>query len=257
MPPLPKPRVKQSETGAKKASAKARVPQAKASEAPGSAGREDSSIGSSTKAPPGKRTPTNAKLEEKIARFYMMMGTVMRPFGRWYPSLTDVGDTVKTFSSEAAEAWMELAEENSEVKKKLEDWTSASIYGNIIGIHFAMFMAAAPGASQAAAQMAGDDPIAFARAAGLSDEEIAVAMSMAGIDTGGPGDTVKSDRAEETLPDIDTILAQQRAQADADMNVAMNAPNGVGIVSPEQLGVIRDGQENSIPIPMSGPPRGN
>jgi hypothetical protein len=150
---------------------------------------------------------------------------------------------------------MELAEENPEIKKKLEDWTSASIYGNIIGIHFAMFMAAAPSPVQ---QMASGDPIQMMKAMGATDEEIAAAMAMAGMNQGGPGDTVKSDRTDETAPDLDTILEAQRREAEINLQEALNTNGGAkpGIVTPDQLGVTRDGQENSTEIPYSGPPRG-
>ena len=256
MPPLPgKPKTSPN-LPPRESSAKPKRKSAKASEPKESTGRGDSGIGSSTKASPGRRTPTNAKLEEKIGRFYMMLGTVMRPFGRWYTPLTDVGDSVKEFSGEAAEAWMELAEENPEIKKKLEEWTSASIYGNIVGIHFAMFMAAAPGPVQ---QMASGDPIEVMRAMGATDQDIAMAMQMAGMSSGGPGDTVRSDRKDETLPDLDNFLDQQRQQAEKDLQVALNnqmQSGSPGIVTPDQLGVTRDGQENSTSIPLSGPPRG-
>src|SRR5438876_6712317 len=103
--------------------------------------RSTSSLGSG--APRTTSTPSSKRLEQDIARFYMMMGTILRPFARWYPALQPISDNIKIFAEDAAEAWIELADKDPRVKKILISWTSASVWGNVIGVHFAIFISSA------------------------------------------------------------------------------------------------------------------
>jgi hypothetical protein len=201
--------------------------------------------GSAPAKPTSGRKTNDQLLQEKIERFYMMIGTVIMPFHRWYPPLEGIGNGMKTFADEASSAWMELAKENNEVKQMLERWTSASVYGNLIGVHFAMFMTAIPmeKIGSIIPPEAQGDPISFARSMGLSDEEIAQALRMA--------EGAVSDRKPE--PSIDEL----RRNFDQDEGNLSRVNTGPGIVTPEELGVTRGGQDKSTPMPADpSPPNG-
>jgi|SRR5271165_627577 len=186
------------------------------------------------------RPPSSAKLQERIKRFYMMAGTIGKPFGRWIPALEPISENLKVFADDAAIAWIELAEEDPKVKKMLESMTAASTWGNVIGVHFAIFASAVPSQAMGAMMPDDTDPIQFAKDMGLSDQEIAMAMKMAGMDTGGPGDTVQSDRKPEQAPTQSAPPIKGNGRS--------------GIVSPEELGVREPGQEYSMPMPTDPSP---
>src|SRR5437588_12534657 len=121
MPPLPNPKTTAAPKGSTQSSGAT----------PPRAGRPTSSLGSD--APRERSVPGAKRLRGDIARFYMMLGTILRPFSKWYPPVEPIADNLKVFSDEAADAWMELAEKDPKVKKLLESWTSASTWGNVIG----------------------------------------------------------------------------------------------------------------------------
>jgi hypothetical protein len=234
IPPPPKP-IKES-SDREDPSARREVPREKKS-ASGSK-KPPMSPGEDT---PRRLTPTEQKLRDDISRFYMMVGTIIRPFGRWIPFLQPIGDNVKIFSQDAADAWIDLAKKDPRIKEKLEQWTSASAWGSVIGIHFAIAMGSMPekaAQTMEAMMNPGEDPLDFARKMGATDQDIEQILKMVGQDIGGPGDTIQSNRSPvEAQP----IQDEPRSKA-------------AGIVSPSQLGVTRDGQENSVPIPApSGP----
>jgi hypothetical protein len=179
----------------------------------------------------GKRTPSTRKLEEQISRFYMIVGTVLTPFSRWYPPLKPISENLKVFSTEAAEAWVDLAEEDAKIKKYWESLTSASAWGNVIGIHFAIIASSMPIGRMVQGQPTQDDPLDFARKMGLSEDEIKMAMQMAGVG----GDTVRT--GGEPVPDINTIRNKEKKS---------------GIVTPDDLGVTNDGAEWSDPMRSGG-----
>lgn len=201
-------------------------------------------------APRGKNTKAG-QLEIKITRFYMMMGTILRPFGRWIPQLEPIGDALKEVAEEASKAWMDLADENPAVKKYLENLTSASTWGNVIGIHFAVVAAAMPKQTAKLYPMPGVDPLQFAKDMGLSDQELEAAMRMAGMDTGGPGDTVKSDRSPDEVPDLKD---KEKKLADAQKKFD-EMQSKSAIVTPDELGVENTGSEYDTPMsPNPNPP---
>jgi hypothetical protein len=179
----------------------------------------------------GKRTPSTRKLEEQISRFYMVVGTVLTPFAKWYPPLKPISENLKVFSTEAAEAWVDLAEEDAKIKKYWETLTQASAWGNVIGVHFAIIASAMPIGQMMGKQESEQDPIAFARKMGLSEDEIQMAMKMAGVD----GDTVRT--GGEPVPPIDEVRKRE---------------NNSGIVTPDDLGVRNPGDEWSEPMRSGG-----
>lgn len=207
-----------------------------------------SSSAASPKGPARGRVTKEEGLEQKIALMYTMMGAALRPFGRFYPALTNIGDQMSSLSDEAATAWMELARQDKRVMEAWISITGASVYGNIVGIHLAIFASAIPGAGGHYVQqvmgaepgmMSQDDMIAQARAAGLSEEDIAQAMRMAQAaaqqGTGGPGDTIRT--GGQPIPDPPPINGSGRS----------------GIVSPEELGATQAGPDGSFPSDTSPP----
>jgi len=230
MPPLPKP------TGSK-----ARGSTGTSGRTAGGGTRTGSSSTPPPAAPRGRVTKTDM-LREDLARFYLMAGTMVRPFGRFYPVLTPVGDNLKEFSEEAADAWIQLAEKDARVKDILISMTGASVWGNVIGIHLAIFASALPGALPMFAGPSPSGPTdedimnAFGN---LSPEEIALARQFAAgmqeqdvpardHSTGGPGDTVRVQNA----PEYSGEQVQTTAAPPAVQSVSRPA-----IVSAEQLGV--------------------
>ncbi len=206
---------------------------------------EQGHIGTS---PPGSSAPrrspgrpsSSSKLEEKIRRFYMMIGTIGKPFGRWIPAMVPISENLKIFADDAAEAWIELADEDPKIKKTLENMTAASTWGNVIGIHFAIFASAVPSGVMQDAIPDDVDPITLARSMGASDQDIEILKKMMGLDNNGPGDTIKSDRPpEEAKPEP----VPRESVSDSGIH------SRAAIVTPEQLGVTNLGQENSGPIP--------
>lgn len=237
----------------------------------GARGRSERSGSSSAPSPRASgRSRTSAAsveaLEEKLARMYMMMGTAIRPFGRFNPVLIPIGDNLKTFSDEAASAWIDLAKEDSRVMDILQSLTGASVWGNVIGLHLAIFASAIPGGQMMAESMIPpnmqDDPIAAARAMGMSEAEIQEAMNlaarMAGTpqempardkSTGGPGDTVQAG------PPPSYQETATPASSAAPPPVQSTAPQSkAAIVTAEELGVVQPGVAS--PFPQSGPPNG-
>jgi hypothetical protein len=178
----------------------------------------------------GARTPAERKLQEKVSRLYMVLGTVLTPFGRFVPQLIPISENIKTFSEDAAEAWMDLARDDAKVKKYLESITGASAWGNVIGIHFAIFASAIPQGVIQQAIPQSDDPIDILRKMGASEQDIEMALRMAN----GLGDTIRTGGAP--VPPVEDIKATEQN----------------GIVSPDQLGVQNPGDEYSEPMVTGG-----
>lgn len=238
-----------------------------------SSARRGAASGSSSTPPsaaPRSRKPTKDEtLQVKLSRMYMMLGTMMQPFGRFYPVLAPIGDNLKTFSDDAAQCWVELAEQDKRVREILESMTSASTWGNVVGIHLAIFASAIPGGEMMSGMMQDprnmpgfeQDPIAAARAAGMPEEAIQeaqrLAAQMMGADqtptrdqsAGGPGDTVSVPPAPEFTPQEGAVPTA------APPPVQSTTPRSkAAIVTPEQLGVQVPGAQSAFP--QSGPPNG-
>lgn len=256
MPPLPKPKATGSGSGTQS-------PRTRAGRGSG-----ESSSTPPRSAPPrsGRQTKTET-LEVKVARMYNMFGTMLSPMGRFYPALGPLGNNLKALSDEAAEAWVELAEQDKRVKDALESMTSASVWGNVIGVHFAIFSAAIPGGDIAAAAMDGEAAMQ-AMFESMSPAEQAAAQELAarmmgtpeGVPArdrsgGGPGDTV----AAKPAPQYDaTAPATATAAPPVQQSSAQHSPARAGIVSPEQLGVQSPGEQGGHPFPADpSPPNGS
>lgn len=226
---------------------------------PSTGTRERGSDQGSSSAPPiGSRSRTTKaqSLQDQLARMYMMIGTMLMPFGRFYPVMAPIGHNLRELSNEASEAWMDLAQKDKRVMEMLESITGASTWGNVIGIHLAIFASALPGAgyiSQVTESPEFEDEfVRQGRAMHMSDEEIALAraemhrqqMPARDTSTGGPGDTVAAQPAPQ--------YSEGAATATAAPPVSQSQP---GIVSPEQLGVTQTGEDGTFPHDAS-PPNG-
>lgn len=227
-----------------------------------------SSSARSSAAPQSRQSRYDA-LQDKLTRMYMMLGTMVRPFGRFYPVAEPIGDNLKTFSAEASEAWIELAKEDSRVLETLENLTKASTWGNVIGIHFAIFASSIPGAAGSYVNQVTDvpqgapmDPEAYAQSLGLTPEEYAAAQAMAAQmmgqpempvrdqSSGGPGDTARAAPAPEYTPAGDGGTATA-----APPPIQSTAPRSkAAIVTPAELGVVQPGEMSAFP--QGGPPNG-
>lgn len=233
MPPIPTPRTKPAKAR--------RQPSASSRE------RESAAPGNSSARPAGtsrSRPTKNDKLQEQIEKAYIVLGTAIRPFGRFYPVMTNVGDNLKSLSGEAAEAWMELGEKDKRVIDWWESIVSASAIGNVIGVHFAIFADALPMGQFVQALNTDDDTISRfyqeGKEMGMSEQEIAEAIARANgqivtpdmpardMSAGGPGDTIRT--GGESVSS--------------------------GIVTPDQLGVTQPGQAGAFPADAS-PPNGS
>lgn len=236
-----------------------------------SARERGAAAGSSSPPPSSVANPprTSARyttLQVKLARMYMMFGTMIRPFGRFYPFLTPIGDNLKSFSDEAAQAWIELAQEDKKVLDMLESMTKASTWGNVIGIHFAIFASSIPGGGgeyiSQVTDVPSDDPISVLRSMGLSDEEIAGAQALAAQmqgathtpardqSSGGPGDTVRVPPPLEFQPEGEAGMSA------APPPIQSTVPQSkAAIVTPQELGVQQPADFGVFP--HSGAPNGS
>jgi hypothetical protein len=258
MPPLPRPKATGSGSGTQ--SPRTRT---------GRGGTRESSSTPPPAAPPrrGGRQTKAETLEVKVARMYNMFGTMLMPMGRFYPALGPLGQNLRTMSDDAAEAWIDLAEQDKRVKEALESMTSASVWGNVIGVHFAIFSAALPGGEiVAAAYDVGDGEIDIAALFGqMSPAEQAAAQALAAQMVGTPAETPARDRS--TGGPGDTIVAAPAPQYDPAAPATDTAAPPVqqstvsatpaGIVSAAQLGVQSPGDQGGHPFPTdSTPPSG-
>src|ERR1700728_1295924 len=117
--------------------------------APDSSSGRDAPPRSTASPRPTARESQKEVLRVKLIRFYMIAGTIVRPMGRFMPVLTPLGDNLKSYSEEAADAWLELADEDPRVMEAIKSFTSVSAIGNVIGIHLAIAIEATPGGQMA------------------------------------------------------------------------------------------------------------
>lgn len=208
--------------------------------------RDESSSAPPRSAPRSRATKADV-LQREIASMYNMIGVMLRPFGRFYPSLGPIGENFQSLSDDAAEAWIQLAQKDKRVMEMLESITSASTYGSVIGIHLAIFASAIP-MGQVFAPSNDNDLVSEIRAQGkqmgLSDEDIEEAVAratgqpMPARDTtaGGPGDTIRTGGTPVPPP---PPAPQSKSS----------------IVSPEELGVQNGGEQGTFPTDAA-PPNG-
>lgn len=210
--------------------------------------------------PERKKAPKLNLLEIKVERFYRMVGTALKPFGRFYPFMAPLGTNISAMSNEAAQAWIELAEEDRRVRSYLESITGASTWGNVIGVHFAIVASAIPGnaflgAMQEGAEMDRSQVDEAIKSMGYSDEDIARARAymeqqQANQQGGGPGDTMAVPQPPQYQPSPEPVVAT------AAPPVQQSAVRP-GIVSPAELGVQNPGDQSGIFPADASPPNGS
>ena len=176
------------------------------------------------------RPSARSMLKDRLERFYLVTGSIIQPFSRFFPAAEPIGINMRKFSAEAADAWMEVADSDPRMKAIAENITNAGVWGNFIGVHILIVASALPNSPLVSAIRQdgnSDDPIARARAAGLSDEEIAHAMAAAGMQGNiDPSAPIKSDRSPAEAPKV--------------------APVPSGIVPPDALGVQNAGTDHQM-----------
>lgn len=250
MPPLPRSKATRSGSGTQSP---------RTAREPGGSTRESSSTPSPGAPPRRGRVTKSESLEVKVARMYNMLGTMLSPMGRFYPVMGPLGENLKSLSDEAAEAWIELAEQDKRVKEMLESMTGASLWGNVIGVHFAIFSVVIPGGEVIAPVMTGqsEEEIVASLFQQMSPQEQEAARQFAAQfssqedvptrerSTGGPGDTVQAAPA----PTFDPTQTFGPSAAPPPMQSSA-AP---GIVTAEQLGVQNGGEQGIFPNDPSGP----
>jgi len=183
----------------------------------------------------------------------MVLGAMVKPFGRFYPVITPISENMQELSSDAADAWMDLAQKDKRVLDWLEKMMEASVYGNLVGIHLAIFAAALP-AGGYLEKLSGPDDFAEIREQGrnmgLSEDEINEAIRMAqnsdiparDMASGGPGDTFRTG-GEPVAP----VSPQGHPQT---------ASSKSSIVTPDELGVTQAGVDGTFPHDTA-PPNGS
>lgn len=89
---------------------------------------------------PRRRSPSDRKLREALTNTYQTIGTVVAGIGNNSddPALLAFGVNVANKADDAADAWMELADQNPGVKAALARFAEGSAVANLIGVHVSM-----------------------------------------------------------------------------------------------------------------------
>lgn len=100
--------------------------------------------GATAKSPPASsgapRRGSMARVRESLIGTYAMVGvmTVASSQGREDPSLQVLGESITLRAEAAADAWLELADQNPAVKRALIAFAEGSAIASLLTIHFAM-----------------------------------------------------------------------------------------------------------------------
>lgn len=91
---------------------------------------------------PVKRTPADRKLAASVAGTYQAIGMGMIGIGMRIEDAGLVGTGTATVngSEQIAEAWLDLADKNPQVKKALKKFTEVSAAGTLIGLHITLLI---------------------------------------------------------------------------------------------------------------------
>jgi hypothetical protein len=92
-----------------------------------------------------QRTTKFKKLESAVEGIYIMLGGGLTTLPMVSNRTKYIGMSLARSSSEIAEAWIDLAEEDKRVLRVLEQFTSFSGWGKVIGVHFMAIGAGVPG----------------------------------------------------------------------------------------------------------------
>jgi hypothetical protein len=89
---------------------------------------------------PRRRVGSDRKLRDALTNTYQTVGTVVAGIGHSHEDapLTAFGVNVANHAEDAADAWMELADQNPGVKAALARFAEGSAVANLIGVHVSM-----------------------------------------------------------------------------------------------------------------------
>lgn len=89
---------------------------------------------------PRRRSPNDRKLRDALTNTYQTVGTIVAGIGQSNQDagLAAFGVNVANRADEAADAWMELADQNPGVKAALARFAEGSAVANLIGVHVSM-----------------------------------------------------------------------------------------------------------------------
>lgn len=212
-----------------------------------------------TTTPPPKTKPKLQLLESKLDRTYASIGLFISPLARWYPYLGPLGYGMREHSTELAHSWIPYLEENPRMLKRVEDFTTVSALGELVGIHVMVLAKATPNQQvQEAlkAQKKAEEDLAREARVRESMETTPGGMPARDMSTGGPGDTVRvpnnpSSSANSPVPPV--------ATSPSGPNVVTHTTTGskAAIVTPEQMGIQVFGpQQGAYDYSAAPPPNG-
>lgn len=220
-------------------------------------GRAPSSADSSS----SSRAPNKPKMQvlhTKLDRSYTTVGLFILPLARWWPYLGPLGQGMRDNSEELAQSWIPYLEENPKMLKKVEDFTTVSALGELIGVHVMVLANATPNKqvqeALKAQRKAEED---LAREAGIRESMESTPPSMPARDmsSGGPGDTIRVPNSPNTSPS--SPVSPVNTRPDRPDIVTHTAGAKAAIVTPEQMGVQVFGtQQAGFDYSAAPPPNG-
>jgi hypothetical protein len=97
---------------------------------------------SAPQTPPPKLTPDERKIREALVQFYTMGGGFIQVRGQTSGDLglATAGVNIHTRAGEAADMWVDLARQNSQVKKALQHLIAGGAVAGVIGVHAMMIV---------------------------------------------------------------------------------------------------------------------
>jgi hypothetical protein len=203
-----------------------------------------------------ERTAKFRKLETAVEGIYIMLGGGLTTLPMVAPRTKMMGMSLASSASEIAEAWIDLAEEDKRVLRVLEQFTSFSGWGKVIGVHFMAIGAGVPGIVGAQQQQRQKQQ--RPQQAQSSDIEQAMALADFMRQAASEARVNPQGNGAPTEQEIREAAAQAPAQEGVTQQVRRTTPTGpfrggrgTGMPSPADLGVTIPGESEAFPT--SGP----
>lgn len=209
--------------------------------------------------PPTKsRSPKLNVLRTKLDRSYATVGLFIQPLGRWYPYLGPLGSGIREYSTELADSWIPYLEENPKMLKRVEDFTTVSALGELIGVHVMILAKATPNQQvQEALKAQKQAEERLQREANLREsmEASPTGMPARDMSSGGPGDTIRV--PNNPGASTNSPVSPVNIRPDRPDIVTHTAGTKAAIVTPEQMGVQVFGtQQGGFDYSAAPPPNG-
>jgi hypothetical protein len=208
--------------------------------------------------PPTKKSPKLDLLRVKLDRSYATVGMFVSPLSRWWPFLGPLGQGMREYSNELAGSWIPYLEENPKMLKRVEDFTTVSALGELVGVHVMVLAKATPNQqvqeALKAQKKAEEDLV---KEMNLRESMAATPGGMPARDmsSGGPGDTIRvpnNPATSATSPVSPIDIKPDRPDI-----VTHTAGTKAAIVTPEQMGVqIFGTQQGGYDYSAAPPPNG-